>query len=288
MFWVQMMNGKKFFHARFWKHALLFNLPLIPHYLSQTVLSSADRIMIERMTGADDAGIYSLAYSISLVMTIFNTALMQTLSPWIYKKIKIKKIEELAPIAYITLALIAGINILLIAFAPEVVAVFAPAEYYDAIWVMPPVAMSVFFMYSYDLFAKFAFYYEKTRFIMTASIIGAVLNIVLNYIFIQLFGYRAAGYTTLMCYMIYDIGHYFFMNKVCDECCDGIRPYNINRVMTITFVFLLSGFALLFTYQYFLLRYSIIVVVFIVIAVKRKEIVRLLGKVAEVRESKEW
>lgn len=77
-------------------------------------------------------------------MTIFNTALMQTLSPWIYKKIKMKKIEELALIAYITLVLIAGINIMLIAFAPEVVAVFAPAEYYDAIWVMPPVAMSVF------------------------------------------------------------------------------------------------------------------------------------------------
>lgn len=123
---------------------------------------------------------------------------------------------------------------------------------------------------------------------MTASIIGAVLNVVLNYIFIQLLGYRAAGYTTLVCYIIYDIGHYFFMNKVCDECCDGIRPYNINRVLTITFVFLLSGLALLFTYQYFLLRYSIIAAAFMVIAVKRKEIIRVLGKVIEVRESKEW
>ena len=65
-----------------------FNLPLIPHYLSQTILNSADRIMIERITDAEQAGIYSLAYSVSLVMTLFNTALMQTLSPWIYEKIK--------------------------------------------------------------------------------------------------------------------------------------------------------------------------------------------------------
>lgn len=232
--------------------------------------------MIERMIGAEEAGIYSLAYSVSLVMTIFNTALMQTLSPWIYKRIKAKKVEELAPIAYITLTLVAGVNVLLIAFAPEVVAVFAPKAYYDAIWVIPPVAMSVFFTYSYDLFAKFAFYYEKTGFIMAASIIGAILNVVLNGIFIQWFGYRAAGYTTLVCYIIYDIGHYFFMKKVCDECCDGIRPYSTNKILAITFAFLLSGFALLCTYKHFLLRYSIIAVAFMTIIGKRKGIAERL------------
>ena len=62
LFFIQLRKGAKFFHAQFWKYALLFNLPLIPHYLSQVVLSSADRIMIERMCGASEAGIYSLAF----------------------------------------------------------------------------------------------------------------------------------------------------------------------------------------------------------------------------------
>lgn len=283
LFYSQMLGGKKFYSARFWKYALLFNLPLIPHYLSQTVLNNADRIMIERMTGADNAGIYSLAYSVSLIMTLFNTALLQTLSPWIYKKIKTKRISDIASIAYITLILIAGVNVLLIAFAPEAVAVFAPETYYDAIWVIPPVAMSVYFMYSYDLFAKFAFYYEKTRFIMAASVMGAVLNIVLNYIFIDLFGYQAAGYTTLACYVINDIGHYFFMNKVCDECCDGKRPYNVKIILTITGSFMLSGFVLLFTYKYIFWRYGIIAVLFMAVTLKRKEIIRLLRKIVEIR-----
>ena len=43
----------------------------------------------------------------------------------------------------------------------------------------------IYFMYSYDLFAKFAFYHEKTRHIMIASVIGAIMNIIFNYEFFQ-------------------------------------------------------------------------------------------------------
>ena len=46
-------------------------------------------------------------------------------------------------------------------------------------------------MYSYDLFAKLAFYYEKTGFVMIASVVGAALNVLLNYIFIGKYGYIA-------------------------------------------------------------------------------------------------
>ncbi len=34
------------FQSKFWKPAFLFNLPLIPHYLSALLLSSSDRLMI--------------------------------------------------------------------------------------------------------------------------------------------------------------------------------------------------------------------------------------------------
>ncbi len=283
LFWVQMLRGRIFYNARFWKHALLFNLPLIPHYLSQTVLNNADRIMIERMIGANAAGIYSLAYSVSLIMTLFNTALMQTFSPWIYKKIKAKKISDIASIAYITLIIIAMINIALIAFAPEIVVIFAPKTYYEAIWVIPPVAMSVFFMYSYDLFAKFAFYYEKTKFIMIASVVGATLNIILNYIFINYFEYQAAGYTTLCCYIIYDIGHYFFMNRVCDAFCDGVRPYDLKKILLITILFTVFGFGMLFTYNNFIVRYGVIIILCIITIVKRKNLKNMFHIIVEIK-----
>ena len=90
--------------------------------------------------------------------------------------------------------LIAGLNILLIMFAPEAIAIFAPVSYQEAIWTVPSVALSVFFMFLYTFFATFEFYYEKTKYIAGATVGGALLNIGLNYICIKKFGYIAAGY----------------------------------------------------------------------------------------------
>ena len=286
MFISQMRKGKIFYSKKFWIYALGFNLPLVPHYLSQTVLNSADRIMIERMVGESESGIYNLAYSLSLIMTLFNTALMQTLSPWIYQKIKEKKNKEIAPIAYITLVMIAAVNLLLILLAPEAVAIFASKEYYEAIYVIPPVAMSVFFMYSYDLFAKFAFYYEKTKVIMIASVSGALLNLILNYIFIKKYGYTAAGYTTLVCFMVYSIAHYLFMRKVCRECCDGMYPYNTGKILLITASFLIAGFVFMATYNYPLIRYGLVGIVVAMLIIMRNKIITVVKNIVSLKKRK--
>ena len=286
LFVSQMKRGRKFFSAHYWKYALMFNLPLVPHYLSQTVLSSADRIMIKDMVGDSEAGIYSLAYSISLIMTLFNNALMQTISPWIYQKIKDKKVNEISSVAYLSLVLIAVVNLILILLAPEVIEIFAPKEYYDAIWIIPPVAMSVFFMYSYDLFAKFAFYYEKTTMIMLASVIGAVLNLVLNYIFIDMYGYIAAGYTTLVCYFIYTLFHYTFMNVICKKHVDGVVPYDKKILLAITLPFLIIGSILLLTYKYPYIRYSIIVITFIIMIIFRNKLMIIFKQILTIKKKK--
>jgi len=217
-------------------------------------------------------------------MTLFNTALMQTISPWMYKKIKDKNGREIAPIAYITLILIATVNLLLILLAPEAVALFAPKAYHEAIWVIPPVAMSVYFMYAYDLFAKFAFYYEKTKMIMIASVSGALLNIGLNYIFIKMFGYVAAGYTTLICFMVYSIAHYIFMRKVCRECCDGEFPYETRKIYLITVPFLIAGFVFMATYNYPVIRYGLVGVAVVVAVIMRKKIIEIIKNIMSLKK----
>ena len=125
----QLRKGRVFYSRKFWPYALGLAIPLIPHYLSVTILSSADRIMIREMVNASSAGIYSLAYSISQVMILFNTALNQTISPWLYKKIKNGKFESVASVSCFAILIVCFANICLIAFAPEVVAIFAPGEY---------------------------------------------------------------------------------------------------------------------------------------------------------------
>lgn len=283
-FIIQMKNGKKFFSKKFWKYSISFNAPLLLHYLSGIILSNSDRIMIEKMCGASDAGIYSLAYSIALIMTLFNSSLAQTISPWFYQKIKANDIESISSVAYVTLVIIASVNLILIAFAPEVVRIFAPMEYYDAMWVIPPVSMSVYFMFSYDLFAKFAFYYGKTKFIMIASSLSAIFNIMLNYVFISIFGYIAASYTTLICYIIYSMSHYFFMTRICRKYFNINSPYNFKIILLISIVFLIIGSILFVSYNFIILRYLILLTIITVVLIFRRRILLEINNLIKLRK----
>lgn len=282
----QIVKGKKLCVPEFWKHALMFNIPLIPHYLSMTILNSADRIMIEKMVSSDTAGIYSLAYSISQLMTLFTTGITQTLEPWRYSKQKTGKQEDIATLAYPSLILVAGLNLALIAFAPEIVRIFAPPEYHDAIWVIPPVAMSVYFMFTYGFFASFEFYFEKTGYVAAATMAGAVLNIILNYIFIGIFGYYAVGYTTLICYIVYAVCHYLGMRKICKDELDGKKVYSIRKLLAISIGFMILGFVIMFTYYNNWVRYGAIAVFAILIVIMRGRLIETVKQIMSVRGSK--
>lgn len=268
-------KGPKVFTTKYWKYALAFNLPLVPHYLSQIVLNQSDRIMIKSMVGSSDAGIYSLAYSVASIMTIVNTSVINTLTPWMYKKMKEKEYNQIGTNTIPLLILIAFANFTLVALAPEAVAIMAPASYYDAIWVIPPVAASTFFTFMYSLFSRFEFYFEKTQFMMIASVLGACMNLLLNYIFIPKYGYYAAGYTTLFCYMLYCIGHYLLMRRINNQLMDHVKVYNTKLIIFIAFVFLMLCGIMMCLYKSFVLRLLLYILVCGFFIWKRKEFIDL-------------
>lgn len=286
LFIKQVSEGKKFYDKNFWKYAVMFNLPLVPHYLSNSILSSADRIMIAKIIGTKEAGIYNLAYSVSMVMTIFNTALFQTIEPWLYIKIKEKKFIDMSKIIYPLIIMMGFLNILFMAFAPEIIRIFAPQEYFEAIWIVPPVAMSVYFMFSYTFFAVFEFYYEKTKYIAFATFSGAILNIVLNYICINLWGYLAAGYTTLVCYICYSLLHFYFMKKICKDYLKNINIYDVKKLFLISSIFMGVGFLFLFSYKNNLVRYILILAMASIIAINYKKIIGFIKKLIEIKKNK--
>ena len=286
MFVKLMHKGKKWFSAQYWPYVVKFNLSLIPHYLASSVLSSSDRIMIERIVGESEAGIYSLAYSVSMIMTMVSSALTQTIEPWIYKKIRDKQEKTIEAIAYPSLIIVAVANIILIALAPEIIRIFAPAEYYDAIWVIPPVSMSTFFMFAYSFFAAFEFYYEKTKLISIATFIGSALNIALNFVCIKIFGYVAAGYTTLVCYMAYTFAHYAFMRTILRENHVSEKIYNLKVLIMIMSVFVIIGFLFTMTYTIWQLRYLLAASIMIICSLKRDLIKKFIRQLLSIRAAK--
>lgn len=285
MFFAQMKSGRTFFSRWYWKYALLFCIPLFPHYLSQVILSSVNRIMIADMAGDVQAGLYNLANSIAMLLTLLNTALVQTIEPWMFRAIKARDIGRMKKVAYPALMLVAGANLLLIAFAPEAVALFAPAEYRDAIWVIPPISISVFFTFSYVLYAEFEFYFEKTKCITIATMVGACLNIGMNLLLIPVFGYLAAGYATLLCYMVFAALHFVMMRKISLEEF-GTLPYAPRVLLGISLVFAVAGLLYLPLYDHVILRYGVTLLVLVVLLIKRKVVMRNLKTIASAKKEK--
>lgn len=276
--WKIIARGRKYYDRNYWKYSLKFNIPLVPHYLSQQVLSSSDRIMINYKIGTSSAAMYSLAYQISVVMGVLTNAIHATFAPWTYQKIETGEFKKLSDRAFQIELFIGSMCLLFSFFAPEFIIILGGKSYYQAVYIIPPVSMSVLFSMMYSFFANIEFYFEKTKIVLMASCIVAVLNIILNWFFIPIFGFVAAGYTTLACYMGYCMVHYLFMKKVCAE--NNIQnPYSAKKMWGISLVFTAFSICVSFFYDFTIFRYLVIILVTILIMVnlfRNKE--KLLGK----------
>ncbi|MBE5946158.1 MAG: hypothetical protein E7259_04325 [Lachnospiraceae bacterium] len=259
LFVLILAKGRTFFHKGYWKYALAFNLPLVPHYLAQVVLNHSDKIMIQKMVGLSEAGVYGLSYNIAMIMTILNTSILNTLRPWIFQKIKAKEETKIQPVGMGALFLVAIFNLCLIIFTPEVVTIFAPSSYKDAVDLMVPITMSVFFVFIYNMLVDIELYYEKTKITMVVSIICAIVNIALNYVCIPKFGYVVAGYTTLFSYFLMACIHYL-ANKIILKKYSKNRPiYKLGPILIISVVFVLCGTGICFIYDNLIARIAVFI-----------------------------
>lgn len=268
----------RLYDREFWTYALKFNIPLIPHFLSMMLLQSCDRIMIERMCGPSDAAIYSVAYSASSALSLFNSAILSVFIPYTYRAIKEGREQDVGKRSLPLITLLGIINITLVMFAPEVIGVLAPAEYHAAVYVIPPVAMSNLLLFLFNLFANVEYYYKETKMVAIASVFSAIANIVLNYIFIKMFGYVAAGYTTVFCYSLFSVCHYIFMKKVCKKHIGGKRIYDVKTLTFVVVIFIVVSIAStsLYEEQFALVRYVLLAIILIVSFIKRGQIANLI------------
>lgn len=276
---LNVVRGKKLFSKEYWSFALKFNIPLIPHYLSMIILSHSNRIMIERMFGETEVAIFSVAYSFSLIMNIVTNSVNASYIPWTYHKIKENNLAPLKKNTSLLLLGVAALSILPVLVAPELMWIIAPPEYSEGVWIIPPVSTSVYFTFLYCLFGNIEFYFEKTKFIMVASTVSALSNIGLNLIFMPRFGYLAAGYVTLVCYMLYAFAHYIFMRRVCKEKLKIKSVYNDKLILLISLVYLGCTAITMCLYNFVVLRYAILVIVFIVLVIKRDFVINLAKKI---------
>lgn len=248
-------KGGKKINTKYWKSAFLFNLPLIPHYLSILALGGSDRIMISKMVGDAEAAYYSVAFSIAIAVSIVWSAINSSLVPYTYEHCKQRDFTPVAKLTSLLLAVFAYFTLFASLIAPEMIRIMATPEYMEAIYVIPPIIIGVFFQVHYFIYANLVYYYKKPRYVMYASVTAATLNIILNYLFIPLYGYVAAAYTTMLAYVIQAVIDFFAMRKAV-----GFNIYNIKFIIGLSSVVIVSSLVVMSLYPLTLIRYLLIIV----------------------------
>lgn len=280
---LNLKNGGFKFKKEYSIFSLKFNLPLLPHYFSEYILNSSDRIMIQKFCSYTQVAFYSVAYNAGMLLTMLTSSINQSITPWLYQQLDKKDFDKIEKILLSMAALIMLPLTVFIMVAPEAILLLAGTEYATAVYVVPPVAGSIIFLFLYTNFANVEFYFNYNKFTMYISIIGAALNIILNYIFIRMFGFIAAGYTTFVCYFVYCLGHFLFV--------EWILKQKFNRHL-MSWKKLMCLFAILtaimiimsILYKYTLMRWCIITIIAIGCIWKRKLVKKTLSEFLSIRK----
>lgn len=282
---VNLTKCKKLYNPKYWKFALKFNLPLLPHYFSIYILQHSDRVMIQKLCNYTKVAMYSVVYNFSMVLNVLLDSLNNAIIPWIYDNLERKNFRNIKDKVQLLSIFLMAMLILFMLLAPEVIRVLAPASYYEAIYVVPPVTGSLLYMFMYVLIGNVEFYYDCNKATMFVSLIGAIMNIILNLVFIPLFGYIAAGYTTLVCYILFAFSHLIYSNSIAKKKDNimifDIKFYILETIVLIAFIILISMF-----YNYIYVRISIIVIILTIMIINRKKIIEWLNSMIKKEKTK--
>lgn len=274
-------NGKKFFNKEFWKYALEFNVPLLVYYLSQVIFNQSDRIMISHMVGTGDAALYGVAYNLAMILTFILNAINGAYVPWLYGKMKVGRGEENKSISLILIILMGLLILCVIWFAPEIIMIMAGEQYFAAIYVVAPVALSLLLLFYCQLFINVEFYYEEKKMLVYGSIMAAGLNIVLNYILIPIYGFVVAGYTTFVSYIVFALSNYYTMSLVLRKRNIVDELYNYKALLLLSVIFIGSGFLGVALYDFFVVRIIITLLAFCIMIAYRKKFLDAWKRIKE-------
>ena len=245
-----------------------YSLPIIPHGLSQIILNQFDRIMIMNMVGSAMAGVYSFAYNVYMIITVTASSIDNVWAPWLYERRNEDAFDRIKKVSSWYFMLLLLLCVIVSLASPELVLFFGGNKYKEAVYCVVPIVTSGFFAFSYNIPASIEYYHEKTKGIAAATISAALINIVMNYLFIKRFGYIAAAYTTLFTYFLYFSFHMFMAYII-----EKKMMFNAKIVLISSIIVVANNFLTLRLVECRRIRYMLILIILsIAMAFEEKEI----------------
>ncbi|GAA0428962.1 oligosaccharide flippase family protein [Lentibacillus halophilus] len=198
----QLKNIKLNWNKTFIKESLLFSLPMIPHVASGWIISSSDRVILEKFISLDNLGVYSLAAQVSMVLAIFYTSVNNAFVPRYTRLRKEGQETDGNKLLKVFLMVILIFGLVSIPISMFAVRVITSEEYYGAIILLPALLIGHMIKGFYYMPVAKLVYAKKTGAIARSSTIAAVVNIIINFVVIPYIGVYGAIVSTIMAELV--------------------------------------------------------------------------------------
>ncbi|MDB5061040.1 MAG: polysaccharide biosynthesis protein [Mucilaginibacter sp.] len=221
------------FNGAMFKEMFVYSWPVLVANISFIINESIDKAMLKQMLPANindhEVGVYGMCAKIALFLSIFVQAFRLGAEPFFFSHAKNKNSGDtyarimnyfVIAVAIICVALIANIDILAHLIVGKHTAKNA---YWAGIGVVPPL---LFGYLSLGIYMNLSIWYklsDQTKYGLYISGIGAVLTIVLNYIFIPQYSYMASAWISLVAYASMMVMSYIWGQK------NYPIPYNLKK-----------------------------------------------------------
>jgi O-antigen/teichoic acid export membrane protein len=196
--------------------ALKFGLPLVFVTIGYYLLNLSDRYIIKYLLGAEAVGLYGFGYRVAGVLNMllilpFNLSFTPIAFKIFGQKDDGRYFSKM--MTYSTFFFVWGF-IFLSLFSKELVNIFSARPDYDSVYLFIPVILLSYVFSGMRLTATLGMLLTKnTKSIAWITIGSALLNIILNFIFIPVYGLMAAAINTLIAYLLF----YIITQRISDK-----------------------------------------------------------------------
>ncbi len=183
------------------KEMFTYSYPLIFTQISTMLLSMSDRYILNHYLDLDQVGLYTLGYKFATVLNVFIlTSFQMGFLPIAYKTYDKPNAgrffsKTLTYLVFISMIAALGLSF----FSREVIQLMAKnSNYWGAYTIIPLITLAIVFKGVQWIFSLGLHYVKKTKYNAWIVLSSALVNIILNFILIPIWGIYGAAITTLI------------------------------------------------------------------------------------------
>lgn len=204
---------KRKFDRALLKKMLAFSIPLVPASIAVFVSNYFDRLMINHFLTLKEVGLYGTAFRIASIVSFVIKGVSGAFTPFVFKNYKdIKTPLLISQVFRYFLGVILIVFTLLSSFSLEITRVLTSESFYESHELIIVLVPSIILTYMY-LFTPGMSLAKRTGLILSVSVVGAIINIGLNFVLIPMFGIRGAALATLISYFIVFLLNMYFSQR---------------------------------------------------------------------------